>query len=230
MRVFSNTNPDLYIVPTPVGNLGDITQRAKEVLASADIIFCEDTRRARKLLNHLGISAKLISLHSYNEDRRINQVLGYLKEGKKIAYISDSGTPGISDPGAALVRAAMESGFSVSVLPGPTAFVPAVIMSSLRCDRFGFFGFPPASGQNRRKFLRSLAYFGYTLVFYESPHRLVKMLADCLKIFGDRKCAVVKEISKVYETVMVGKISEMTEYFSTNPPRGEFVVVIEGKS
>ncbi len=228
MKIIKNTDPDVYIIPTPVGNLEDITERARRILTEVDAVFCEDTRRAKKLLSHLGIQAKLISLHSHNQERRIAQVLDMLRQGRKIAYISDSGTPGISDPGALLVREATEAGFSVSVLPGPTAFVPAVVMSTLRSDRFAFLGFPPASPSNRRKFLRKFADFEYTIVLYESPHRLTKTLADCINIFGDRNCAVVKEISKVHETVIVGKISEIQKYFEENQPRGEFVIVLEG--
>jgi len=229
MKIIQNSEPSLYLVPTPIGNLGDITLRAVDVLKGVDFIFCEDTRRARILLKKLNISKPLKSLHSYNVKQRTEEVIDILRSGKKVAYISDSGTPGISDPGASLVRKAYESGFSATVLPGASAVIPAAVMSALRCDKFLFLGFAPASPQKRRRLLRALTDLPFTSIFYESPHRLTKFLDDALAIFGDRNCAIMKEISKIHETIYIGSISEITEYFEKNAVRGEFVVVIEGK-
>ncbi len=231
MLVSDNSSPRLILVPTPVGNLGDITRRAVEALESADVVFCEDTRRTLKLLNHLGIKKRLRSLYSYNQARRVGEVLSLLSRGKTVVYVSDSGTPGISDPGAAILRAAVEAGFPATVLPGPTAFVPAVVASTLRCDRFAFLGFPPSTPKRRRRFLRGVAGLPLTLVFYEAPHRLTKFLADCVEILGaSRRCAVVREISKLHEQLVRGSLEEVLRFFSEKPPRGEIVVVVEGAS
>lgn len=228
MKIFKNLDARLIIVPTPIGNLGDITRRSIEALVSADIVYCEDTRRAMILLGHLGISPKLESLHGHSARGKIFEIIRNLNEGKRIAYISDSGTPGISDPGASLVKFAQEHDIPVSVLPGAAAFVPAVIMSGLRCDRFAFIGFLSPSSAKRCKILRSLANIELTIVIYETPHRIQKTLADCLKTLGDRNCAVVREISKIHEEVIQGKISEIIEYFSKTKPKGEMVLVIDG--
>jgi len=211
-----------------VGNLGDITRRAIEALSDADVVFCEDTRRARILLNSLAISKELRSLHGYNERRRIGEALRLLDDGKRIVYICDSGTPGISDPGASLVRAAQENGFAATVMPGPTAFVPALIMSGLPCDKFAFMGFMPASPTKRRRLLRGVVGIEFTLIFYEAPHRIIKALDDCHAILGDRKCAIVREISKIHEEVLQGNISEMVAHFGRTKPIGEIVLIISG--
>ncbi|RKZ30278.1 16S rRNA (cytidine(1402)-2'-O)-methyltransferase [bacterium] len=228
MKIIENLKPSLFLVPTPIGNLDDITKRAIEVLDKVDVIFCEDTRRAKILLGHIGIEKKLIPLHSYNKERKADEVMKLLNDNKRVAYISDSGTPGISDPGAILVRRAIECGYSVSVLPGASALIPAVVMSGIRSDKFLFLGFPPASLSKRRKLLRSIRDIQFTLIFYESPHRLTKFLADCVNILGDRNCTIVKEISKMHEKIMTGKISELLDYYGQERPRGEFVVIIEG--
>jgi len=228
MRKFNNFNASLILIPTPIGNLGDVTRRAIEYLSSVDIIFCEDTRRAKTLLANLTISKPVQSLHSHNERQQIEKVLEFLERGDKVAYISDSGTPGISDPGIALVRSAQESGFSVMVLPGAAALVPAVVMSGLPCDKFIFLGFSPASNTKRRRLLRELADFPYSIVFYEAPHRIAKMLKDSFDILGNRNCAVVREISKIHEEVLQGTLEELIACFAENKPRGEIVLVIQG--
>jgi len=229
MKIYENSSPELILVPTPIGNLGDITKRAVSVLSDSDIIFCEDTRRAKKLLSHLGIEKKTRSLHGYNESRRINEVIEILRSGKKVAYISDSGTPGISDPGSSLVRKAHEHGFAVSALPGACAIIPAVVVSGLRCDKFVFLGFAPASPKNRKRLLRNIEELQYSLVFYESPHRLMRFLIDCINILGDRNCALIKEISKIHEKVLKGKISEIVSFYNSKEIRGEYVIIVEGK-
>jgi len=229
MKIFRAKDAKLYIVPTPIGNLDDITERAIETLSKVDIIFCEDTRRTKILLSHIGIKKPLLSLHSYNEKVRTEKVISKLREGNVVAYVTDSGMPGISDPGGYLVRTAQEEGFSVCVLPGPTAFVPALILSGLRTDKFVFLGFPPSKSGGRRKLLKSLVELPYTLIFYESPHRLLKFLTDAKDTLGDRIAAVVREISKIHEETIRGKLSELIKHFSENKPLGEIVVVIEGK-
>jgi len=226
MKILNNSKPLLYLVPTPIGNLDDITLRAIDILKIVDYIFCEDTRRARILLKKFDISKPLKSLHSYNIERKTAEIIDILQSGKKVAYISDSGTPGISDPGASLVRKASEAGFSATVLPGASAVLPAVVMSGLRCDKFIFLGFAPASPTKRRRLLRTLTDFPFTLIFYESPHRLTKFLDDAFAILGDRNCTVIKEISKIHESIYIGNISELIEYFGNGTVRGEFVVVL----
>ncbi len=229
MKSYKSSEAVLFLVPTPIGNLGDITIRAVDVLRSADRIFCEDTRRAKVLLKSLHISRPLVSLHSYNESRRVKTVMDLLERGEKIAYICDSGTPGISDPGASLVRSARERGFAATVLPGPSALTTAVVMSGLPCDRFIFLGFMPSTPKNRRRSLRTIVDFPFTIAFYEAPHRIRKTLSDCEEILGDRRCSVIREISKIHEEVLCGTISEISHHFSQVEPRGEMVVVIEGK-
>ncbi|MCD6417463.1 16S rRNA (cytidine(1402)-2'-O)-methyltransferase [bacterium] len=228
MKILKNSDVRLFLVPTPIGNLSDITLRAIEVLSDVDIIFCEDTRRARILLEKYDIKKPLKSLHSHNISRKVDEILSLLKDGKKIAYISDSGTPGLSDPGAEIIAAAQENGFYAAVLPGANALIPAVIMSGLRCDKFLFLGFIPSSPTKRRRIFKNLVDFPFTMVFYESPHRIVKTLVDGEKIFGDRNCAVVREISKIHEEVISGRFSELIEHFQKNAPRGEFVLLVSG--
>ncbi len=226
MKKFANSDAHLFLVPTPIGNLADITLRAIDVLSEVDFIFCEDTRRARILLNAHNISRPLKSLHSHNLTRKIGEILALLEDGKKVAYISDSGTPGLSDPGAEIVLAAQKNGFPATVLPGANAAIPAIVMSGLKCDKFLYLGFVPASPTKRRRIFRKIAEINFTIVFYESPHRIIKTLVDCEKILGNRECSIVREISKVHEEVLRGTVSELLEHFEKNPPRGEIVLII----
>jgi 16S rRNA (cytidine1402-2'-O)-methyltransferase len=218
----------LYIVPTPIGNLGDITHRAQEVLSMVDIILAEDTRVTQRLLAKYEIQTPLRSYHAHNEHQTTANVIQLLQEGKTIALVSDAGTPGISDPGFMLVRACREVDEEVVVLPGPTAFVPALIGSGFPCDRFFFEGFLPhkKGRQTRWKFLTTIP---HTLVLYESPYRLLKCLEEITTFIGDvRKVCVVREISKLHEQFHFGTASELHTWFEKHPEKvkGEMVVVI----
>jgi len=218
----------LYIVPTPIGNLGDITHRAQEVLSTVDIILAEDTRVTQRLLAKYEIKTPLRSYHAHNEHQTTANVIQLLQEGKTIALVSDAGTPGISDPGFMLVRACREADEEVVVLPGPTAFVPALIGSGFPCDRFFFEGFLPhkKGRQTRWKFLTTIP---HTLVLYESPYRLLKCLEEITTFIGDvRKVCVVREISKIHEQFHFGTASELLAWFEKHPEKvkGEMVVVI----
>ncbi|NMA67419.1 MAG: 16S rRNA (cytidine(1402)-2'-O)-methyltransferase [Clostridiaceae bacterium] len=218
----------LYLVATPIGNLEDITLRAIRVLSEVDIIACEDTRHSLKLLNHLEIKKPLISYHDNNRKLRASQLIEKLREGNNIALISDAGTPLISDPGEELVALAAENGIKVTAVPGCSASVTALILSGLSTRRFAFEGFLPQKHAERVKYLESIQYEEMTLIFYEGPHRLKDMLKDTLKVLGDRKCAVVRELTKIHEEVVRGKISQVLSHFERNNPRGEFVIVVEG--
>lgn len=219
----------LYIVPTPVGNFEDMTFRAIRVLKEADLILAEDTRTSGVLLKHFGISTPMQSHHKYNEHQALARVVEMLKEGRVIALVSDAGTPGISDPGFLLSRECRKEGIDVQCLPGATAFVPALVDSGLPCDRFHFEGFLPVK-KGRQTRLRSLADKEETMVFYESPHRITRTLGDMALAFGaGRPAAVVREISKKFETLYRGSIAEIQEAFAVNQPRGEFVIIIDGK-
>lgn len=217
----------LTLVPTPVGNLDDITLRAIKVLESSDLILAEDTRTSSKLLNHLGVSVPMRSHHQHNEHKTTENIVNDLKSGQNIALISDAGTPGISDPGFLLVRAAVEADVKVECLPGATAIIPALVVSGLPCNRFYFEGFLPhkKGRQTRWKFLADLP---CTFAIYESPYRVVKALEQALEFLGDRQCATVREISKKFEEVNRGKVSEVLERFKAKDPKGEFVIVFEG--
>jgi 16S rRNA (cytidine1402-2'-O)-methyltransferase len=219
----------LYLVPTPIGNLRDITLRALDVLRSVKLIAAEDTRQARKLLAHYDIHTPTISYHAHNERERVPQLLEVLRE-HDVALISDAGTPGISDPGAVLIRAAIEAGIPVVALPGPSSILPALVASGLPTDRFHFAGFLPRRSGERAAALRQAAACGATIVCFEAPHRLVEMLEDALQALGDRRAAVARELTKLHEEVMRGRISELREHFQKNPPRGECVVVIAGET
>jgi 16S rRNA (cytidine1402-2'-O)-methyltransferase len=218
----------LTLVPTPVGNLGDITLRAIEVLKTVDMILAEDTRKSGILLNHLNISKPLASHHKFNEHRSIEALIGKLKGGVTMALISDAGTPGISDPGFLLVRACIEAGITVEVLPGPTAFIPALVSSGIPCDRFVFEGFlPPKKGRQTR--LTELSGEKRTIVLYESPHRLVKTLEQLALHFGsERKASVSRELSKLHEETIRGTLGELLQHFIQQPVKGELVLVIAG--
>ena len=218
----------LYIVPTPVGNLGDMTPRAVEVLKSVDVILAEDTRTSGVLLKHCGVNTPMRSHHKFNEHEAATAIVEQLLGGAVMALISDAGTPGISDPGFLLSRECRRHGVEVETLPGPTAFVPALVNSGLPCDRFVFEGFlPPKKGRATR--LDELKAQPLTMVFYESPVRLLKTLQQFVEAFGaEREASVVREISKLHNTTHQGTLGELVEYFTANEPRGEIVIVVAG--
>lgn len=220
----------LYLVPTPIGNLGDITMRAVEVLRSANLILAEDTRTTRILLNHYSIKAPLQSHHKFNEHRSLETVCDNIENGTVTALVSDAGTPGISDPGFLLVRRCIERGIMVEALPGATAFVPALVNSGLPSDRFCFEGFLPQK-KGRQKRLASLAAEERTMVFYESPFRVLKTLGQLADAFGaDRKASVSRELTKKFEETIHGSLGFLSEHFKATAPRGEFVIVVAGAS
>ncbi len=220
----------LYIVPTPVGNLEDITLRALRILKEVDLILAEDTRTSSVLLHHYDIHTPLRSHHKFNEHETSDRVADEIAAGKNVALISDAGTPGISDPGFMLVRACVERGVEVQCLPGATAFVPALIDSGLPCDRFYFEGFLPQK-KGRQTRYKALAEQTHTMVIYESPFRLVKTLTELAQYLGpDRKASVSREISKVHEDTQRGTLVELVEHFSTTPPKGEIVLIVEGNN
>ena len=218
----------IYLIPTPIGNLEDITLRAIRLLKKVDLILAEDTRVSIKLLKHFEIGTPLQSFHMHNEHKKVEKVVEQLKNGKTVALISDAGTPGISDPGFLLVREALKEGVEVQCLPGPTALIPALVQSGIPCERFVFEGFlPPKKGRQTR--LEQMALETRTQVFYESPHKLLKTLEQLVTYFGaDRSIAVVREISKLYESTFRGNAQEGLDFFEAHPPKGEFVIVVEG--
>ncbi len=219
----------LFIVPTPVGNLADMTLRALEVLKSADLILAEDTRTSSVLLKHYGISAKVEAHHKFNEHSRVASVSSRILAGMTVALISDAGTPGISDPGFLLVRKCVEEGIAVETLPGPTAFVPALVNSGLPCDRFAFEGFLPVK-KGRQTRLIELSAEGRTMIFYESPYRLAKTLGQLAEYFGaERRASVSREISKLHEETRRGTVSELAAWYTEHEPKGEIVLIVEGK-
>ena len=218
----------LYIVPTPVGNLEDMTFRAVSVLRGADLILAEDTRTTAVLLKHYDIQGKLQSHHKYNEHQTVERIKERILAGADVALVSDAGTPGISDPGFLLVRTCAEEGIEVQTLPGATACIPAVISSGLPCDRFCFEGFLPQK-KGRQSALKALAGETRTLVFYESPYRLVKTLDQMAEVFGPgRRCSVAREISKIHEEHRRGTLAEVSAWFKEHEPKGEIVIVVAG--
>lgn len=218
----------LYIVPTPVGNLDDMTFRAVKVLKEADLILAEDTRTSSVLLHHYDIHGKLQSHHKYNEHQTVELVKDKILGGMNVALVSDAGTPGISDPGFLLARACAEEGIEVQTLPGATACIPAIVSSGLPCDRFCFEGFLPQK-KGRQSLLDSLAEETRTMVFYESPYRLVKTLGQLKEAFGEeRQCSVAREISKVHEEHRRGTLAEVEAWFTEHEPKGEIVIVVAG--
>lgn len=219
----------LYVVPTPIGNLKDITERALDVLISADLILAEDTRTTGKLLKHYDIDKPLRSFHLHNEHRAVDAIVDQIHSGLNYALCSDAGTPAISDPGFLLVRACVKADIKVICLPGATAFVPALVVSGLPCDRFIFEGFLPHK-KGRQKRLLSILEESRTTVLYESPHRVIKLLEEIVKYdCGNRRIVMCREISKLHEEVVRGSVLEVLELFVKKAPRGEFVVVLEGK-
>jgi 16S rRNA (cytidine1402-2'-O)-methyltransferase len=224
-----NDSGRLILVPTPIGNLGDITLRAIETLKNADILLAEDTRVSSKLLKHFGIDKKLTSHHKFNEHKSLPGLISRLKSGSIAALISDAGTPGISDPGFLLVRACIENGIEVECLPGPTALIPALAVSGLPADRFVFEGFLPQK-KGRQKRVNALADESRTMIFYESPFRLVKLLKQLSDAMGqERRACVCRELSKFFEEIKRGTLAELQQYYDQHPPKGEIVVVVEGR-
>ncbi len=220
----------LYIVPTPVGNMEDMTLRAIRILKEADVVLAEDTRTSGILLKHFGIQQHLLSHHKFNEHGTSASVVERLLAGQTVALVSDAGTPGISDPGFFLVREAVKAGVEVQTLPGATAFVPALVSSGLPCDRFCFEGFLPQK-KGRQTRLLSLADEERTMVFYESPYRVLKTLQQFAEVFGaDRQASACREISKVHEESVRGTLEELIAHFTAAAPRGEFVLVVAGKT
>jgi len=219
----------LYLVPTPIGNLKDITLRALEVLKEADLVAAEDTRQTLKLLNHFEIKKPLISYHKFNEQGKSNELISYLEEGKSIALVSDAGTPGISDPGSVMVERCIKENIKFEVLPGATAFTTALVYSGLDTTKFLFRGFLPRENKERKSVVSELLNSQETLIFYEAPHRLLDTLTFLLDVFGDRRIAICRELTKLYEQIYRGHLSEALNYFTENKPRGEFVLVLEGK-
>ena len=218
----------LYLVPTPVGNFEDITMRALRILREADLILAEDTRTSGNLLRHFDIKNAMLSYHKFNEHQTVESVVNRLRGGETVAVVSDAGTPGISDPGFLVAREAIRAGIEVITLPGATAMVPALVSSGLPCDRFCFEGFLPQK-KGRQSRLEALATEPRTMVFYESPHRVVKALAQMIEVFGaERPVSVCREISKIHEESVRGSLAEALEHFQTNEPRGEFVIVVGG--
>lgn len=219
----------LYIVPTPVGNLEDITLRALKVLREADLILAEDTRTSGLLLKHFDIHRPMLAYHKFNEHQTVARIVERLQAGETAAVVSDAGTPGISDPGFLVAREAIRAGVEVTCLPGATAFVPALVSSGLPCDKFCFEGFLPQK-KGRQTRLSQLADESRTMVFYESPHRLLKSLQQFAEVFGpERPVAVCRELSKIHEEVVRGTLADAIAHFAENAPRGEFVVILGGK-
>ena len=220
----------LYIVPTPIGNLSDITLRALDTLKSVDVILAEDTRTSGKLLKHYQIEKPLQSFHNFNEHKIVDSLVSRMQRGEVMALISDAGTPGISDPGFLIARACLQAGLLIECLPGPTAFVPALIKSGLGADRFVFEGFLPQK-KGRQTMLKKLAAEERTMIFYESPHRLLKTLQQFGEYFGaDRKISVSRELTKLFEETVNGSIAQVVQHFAAKEIRGEIVIVLEGKS
>jgi 16S rRNA (cytidine1402-2'-O)-methyltransferase len=225
-----NAETNLYLVPTPIGNLEDITLRALTVLKTVDVILAEDTRTSGKLLKHFGIQRPLESYHIFNEHKNVERIIQRLKDGQVMALISDAGTPGISDPGFLLVRAAKEQCLVVNCLPGATAFVPALVNSGLPNDRFIFEGFLPHK-KGRKTRIEALTEEVRTIIFYESPHRLMKTLVQLAEAFGeDRQACVSRELTKIYEENVRGSLQELIVYYEENPIKGEIVLTVAGKN
>jgi 16S rRNA (cytidine1402-2'-O)-methyltransferase len=219
----------LFLVPTPIGNLKDMTFRAVEILGRVDLILAEDTRQTKKLLNHYNINTPLQSHHMFNEHKSVDSICSKIIAGQTVALVSDAGTPGISDPGFLLVRTCIEKEIPVETLPGPTALIPALVNSGLPCDRFCFEGFlPPKKGRNRR--MTGLTEETRTMVFYESPYRLVKTLDELVILLGpDREACVSRELSKMFEENIRGTLSFLSEHYRKKSPKGEIVIIVAGK-
>lgn len=218
----------LFLVPTPIGNLGDMTIRALEVLASSEIIACEDTRLSGRLLAHFGLKKRLISYHDFNEQARLPMLLKILHEGGNVSVITDAGSPGLSDPAYRIIRAAIDNNITVSPLPGASALIPALTGSGLPLDRFFFEGFLPNKSGARRNRLEKLKELEHTLIFYESPFRIEKTVEDALAVLGDRQACIAREISKIYEEFIRGSLSEISEALQVRRIKGEIVLLVTG--
>ena len=219
-------SPALYLVPTPIGNLGDFTFRAVEVLNQVEVIFSEDTRVTINLLNHYDIKKKLIAFHKFNEEQKVGVVLSYLEDGKSVAIVSDRGTPVLSDPGEICTKKVIEKGYNVVSLPGATAAIPAITASGLDSIKFIFYGFLNSKSSKRKKELEFLKNNKMTIIFYEAPHRIMEMLADLKEVFGNRNISISREISKKFEEIYRATISEVMNMLTEI--KGEFVIVVEG--
>ena len=218
----------LYLVPTPIGNLEDMTFRAIRILKESDVILAEDTRTSAPLLKHFGIEKKVFAHHQHNEHKAVTEIIKFLSEGKQVALISDAGTPAISDPGFLLVREAIKAGYDVQCLPGATAFVPALVNSGLPNDRFCFEGFLPVK-KGRQTRLKALAEEKRTMIFYESPHRVLKTLEEFITYFGEeRQASISRELSKLFEETVRGTLVELKQHFESNTLKGEFVFCVAG--
>ena len=216
----------LKLVATPIGNLGDITLRALEALREADVIYAEDTRHTLQLLNHFEIKKPLVSCHAHNETARAEELVPLLRGGKSVVYVSDAGMPGISDPGAALVRACIEHDLPFTVLPGASAVLTAAVLSGLPCAAFSFFGFLPRDGRARREAIRAIGSCGNLALLYESPHRAADTLSALCAALGDRPAALLRELTKKFEAAERGTLSSLAERFAAEPPRGECVIAV----
>ncbi len=219
----------LYVVATPLGNLADLSQRAREVLCSVDLVAAEDTRRSRTLLSHAGAHARMVSVHAHAPAGHAAKVLSALADGLAVALLTDAGTPGISDPGAELVRAAREAGFDVVTVPGPSAVAAALSVSGFPADRYTFVGFLPRAGASRRRLLTRIAASEWTVVVFEAANRTVRLLQDLAAVLGaDREAAVARELTKVHEECRTGTLHELAGYYRASPPRGEVTVIVAG--
>ncbi len=219
----------LHLVATPIGNMEDITIRALRILKESDLIAAEDTRRTQKLLSHYGISRPLISYYEHNEEKRIPTLLKALLAGRNVAVVSDAGSPGINDPGYRLVRQAVAQGLPVTGIPGPSSLVLSLSLSGLPSDRFTFYGFLPRTRAGRKKLLTDISQVPHTLLFFESPHRIIKSLEQILEVLGNREAAFCRELTKRFEQIERGKVAELIEKLKARPPKGEFCLVVEGK-
>ncbi|MSR78381.1 MAG: 16S rRNA (cytidine(1402)-2'-O)-methyltransferase [Candidatus Omnitrophica bacterium] len=219
----------LYIIPTPIGNLRDLTFRALDILQSVHKIICEDTRHTQRLLKHYEVSQTLVSFHEHSGPEKVQEIIKWMKEGQTLALVSDAGMPLISDPGYQVVREAIRNGIEVIALPGPTASVTALVKSGLPTDSYSFFGFIPKKTVGRKKFFETLKEREETLIFYESPYRVSDTLKDLQEVFGNREAAVVREISKKFEESKRGYLSDLIEIYSKKEPLGEIVIVVAGK-
>jgi len=219
----------LYLVPTPIGNMGDITHRAIEILENVELIAAEDTRVTGKLLAHFGIKKRMISYHDFNEQKRLPELLEVLSIGKDIAVVTDAGSPGLSDPAYRIIRAAIDNNIRVTPLPGPNALIPALTGSGLPLDRFFFEGFLSNKSGARKNRMEKLKDFEHTLIFYESPHRIEKTVNDAFEVFGDRPACIARELSKIHEEFIRGNLGEIKEILSKRKLKGEIVLLIAGK-
>ena len=224
----TTNTPTLYLVTTPIGNLADITLRALDTLRQVDLVASEDTRKTGRLLHHFDIQKPQIAFHEHNKEQAGPKIITRLLDGQSVALVSNAGTPGISDPGFTLVRRAIQADIPITMIPGPTAFVMALVLSGLPTHSFTFRGFPPRKSGRRRRFLAIDQNSPHTLIFYESPHRLLAFLTDALAVYGDRPAALANELTKLYEGIQRGTLSQLLASLKETPPRGEYTILIAG--